>query len=85
MGVDYILDCKSNRIAIKNNKFQSMKKHIANVITGSRIVFSLPLLFIPLTVIGVVLRALSALRIYRYDRWYCGKKDGRGQSIWSKA
>ena len=26
-----------------------MKKHIANIITGSRIVFSLPLLFIPLT------------------------------------
>ena len=26
-----------------------MKKHIANMITGSRIVFSLPLLFIPLT------------------------------------
>ena len=26
-----------------------MKKHIANVITGSRILFSLPLLFIPLT------------------------------------
>ena len=26
-----------------------MKKHIANIITGSRIVFSLPLLFIPLS------------------------------------
>ena len=26
-----------------------MKKHIANIITGSRIAFSLPLLFIPLT------------------------------------
>ena len=26
-----------------------MKKHIANIITGSRIVLSLPLLFIPLT------------------------------------
>ena len=26
-----------------------MKKHIANIITGSRIVFSLPLLFIPMT------------------------------------
>ena len=26
-----------------------MKKHIANIITGSRIVFSLPLLVIPLT------------------------------------
>ena len=26
-----------------------MKKHIANIITGSRIVFSLPLLFMPLT------------------------------------
>ena len=26
-----------------------MKKHIANIITGSRMVFSLPLLFIPLT------------------------------------
>ena len=26
-----------------------MKKHIANIITGSRIVFSFPLLFIPLS------------------------------------
>ena len=26
-----------------------MKKHIANIITGSRIIFSLPLLFIPLS------------------------------------
>ncbi len=26
-----------------------MKKHIANIITGSRIIFSLPLLFIPIT------------------------------------
>ena len=26
-----------------------MKKHIANIITGSRIVFSLPLLFLPLS------------------------------------
>ena len=26
-----------------------MKKHIANIVTGSRIVLSLPLLFIPLT------------------------------------
>ena len=26
-----------------------MKKHIANIITGSRVAFSLPLLFIPLT------------------------------------
>ena len=26
-----------------------MKKHIANIITGMRIVFSLPLLFIPLS------------------------------------
>ena len=31
------------------NKFQIMKKYIANIITGSRIVFSLPLLFIPLS------------------------------------
>ena len=30
-------------------KFQLMKKHIANIITASRIAFSLPLLFIPLT------------------------------------
>ena len=30
-------------------KFQFMKKHIANIITGSRIIFSLPLLFIPIT------------------------------------
>ena len=30
------------------NKFGFVKKHIANIITGSRIVFSLPLLFIPL-------------------------------------
>ena len=29
-----------------------MKKHIANIITGSRIVFSLPLLFIPLSSAG---------------------------------
>ena len=29
--------------------FQFIKKHIANIITGSRVVFSLPLLFIPLT------------------------------------
>ena len=27
-------------------------------------------------VIGVVLRALSALRTQRYDRRHCGKKDG---------
>ncbi len=33
----------------KLNKFGFMKKHIANIITGSRIIFSLPLLFIPLT------------------------------------
>ena len=31
------------------NKFQFMKKYIANIITGSRIVLSLPLLFIPLS------------------------------------
>ena len=33
----------------KLNKFGFMKKHIANIITGSRIIFSLPLLFIPLS------------------------------------
>ena len=31
------------------DKFQFMKKYIANIITGSRIAFSLPLLFIPLS------------------------------------
>ena len=31
------------------NKFQFMKKHIANVVTVSRIIFSFPLLFIPLS------------------------------------
>ena len=30
-------------------KIQFMKKHIANIITGSRAIFSLPLLFIPLS------------------------------------
>ena len=30
-------------------RFKFMKKHIANIITGSRVAFSLPLLFIPLT------------------------------------
>ena len=30
-------------------KFQYMKKYIANIVTGSRIAFSLPLLFIPLS------------------------------------
>ena len=34
---------------IRSNKFGFMKKHIANIITGSRIVFSLPLLFLPLS------------------------------------
>ena len=29
--------------------FQFMKKYIANIITGSRIIFSLPLVFIPLS------------------------------------
>ena len=31
------------------NRFQLMKKHIANIITGSRIIFSLPLILIPLS------------------------------------
>ena len=31
------------------NKLQFMKKYIANIITGSRVAFSLPLLFIPLS------------------------------------
>ena len=31
------------------NKFQFMKKHIANIVTVSRIIFSFPLLFIPLS------------------------------------
>ena len=30
-------------------RFKFMKKYIANIITGSRVAFSLPLLFIPLT------------------------------------
>jgi len=34
---------------IYNDKFQFMKKYIANIITGSRVAFSLPLLFIPLS------------------------------------
>ena len=34
---------------MKRDKFQFMKKYIANIITGSRIIFSLPLLFIPLS------------------------------------
>ena len=33
----------------KDAKFQFMKKYIANIITGSRIIFSLPLVFIPLS------------------------------------
>ena len=33
----------------KEHQSQFMKKHIANIITGSRIAFSLPLLFIPLS------------------------------------
>mgnify|MGYP003314371504 CR=1 FL=1 len=36
-------------MAIGINKSQFMKKYIANIITGSRIIFSLPLLFIPLS------------------------------------
>ena len=36
-------------MAIGINKFQFMKKYIANIITGSRIIFSLPLVFIPLS------------------------------------
>ena len=36
-------------MAIGIKKSQFMKKHIANIITGSRIIFSLPLLFIPLS------------------------------------
>lgn len=31
------------------NKFKFMKKYIANIITGSRVAFSLPLLFISLS------------------------------------
>ena len=34
---------------MKRDKFQFMKKYIANIITSSRIIFSLPLLFIPLS------------------------------------
>ena len=34
---------------MKPQQFQFMKKHIANIITGARIVLSLPLLLIPLT------------------------------------
>ena len=34
---------------MKRNKFQFMKKYIANIITSSRIIFSLPLVFIPLS------------------------------------
>ena len=34
---------------MKRDKFQFMKKYIANIITISRIIFSLPLLFIPLS------------------------------------
>ena len=34
---------------IGTNKSQFMKKYIANIITGSRIIFSLPLVFIPLS------------------------------------
>lgn len=32
-----------------SDKFQFMKKYIANIITGSRVAFNLPLLFIPLS------------------------------------
>ena len=35
--------------------------------------------------IGVVLRALSALRTQRYDRRHCGKKDKQRKRIRSKA
>ena len=34
---------------MQSGKFQFMKKYIANIITGSRVAFSLPLLFIPLS------------------------------------
>ena len=34
---------------MQRDKFQFMKKYIANIITGLRIVFGLPLLFIPLS------------------------------------
>ena len=34
---------------MKRDKFQFMKKYIANIITSSRIIFSLPLVFIPLS------------------------------------
>ena len=51
-----------------------MKKHIANIITGSRIAFSLPLLFIPLT--SVWFYALYLLcGLSDMDRRHCGKKD----------
>ena len=33
----------------QSNKFQLVKKYIANIITGGRIIFSLPLVFIPLS------------------------------------
>ena len=33
----------------KLDKFKFMKRYIANIITGSRVVFSLPLLFIPIS------------------------------------
>ena len=36
-------------MAIDIDKTQFMKKYIANIITSSRIIFSLPLLFIPLS------------------------------------
>ena len=36
-------------MAIDIDKTQFMKKYIANIITGSRIIFSLPLVFIPLS------------------------------------
>ncbi len=41
--------CSCEEITNVLTKFQFMKKYIANIITGSRIIFSLPLLFIPLS------------------------------------
>ena len=35
-------------MVIDTNKFRFMKKYIANTITGSRVAFSIPILFIPL-------------------------------------
>ena len=53
-----------------------MKKYITNIITGSRIVFSLPLLLIPLTSARFYALYLLCGLSDMIDRRYCGKKDG---------